>query len=85
MGKGQLYGLAGGGRLIDGQDHLQGIAAGHGIHIGLTVMLDGVHHVGKEAGMAVAVDIAGGLLKSLILLVVLGLIGKVPDINVIVI
>ena len=46
-------------------------------------MLDGVHHVGKEAGVAVAVDIGGSLLQALVFLVVGGLMGEVPHINII--
>ena len=46
-------------------------------------MLDGVHHVGEEARVTVAIDVAGGLLQALVLGVLRALVGKAPHVDVV--
>ncbi|CAN4071007.1 Dihydrolipoamide acetyltransferase component of pyruvate dehydrogenase complex, partial [Dysosmobacter welbionis] len=79
----QFHRHSGGRGLIHGKDHLQRPAAGLSVDIRGPVMDDGVHHIRVNGGMAVAVDIAGGLLKPLQGCVLLPLVGKLPDVDVI--
>ena len=54
-----------------------------GVNVRFSVVLDGVDHIGIEAGVTVAVDVAGRFLQALVLLVLLALVGEVPDIDVV--
>ena len=54
-----------------------------GVDIRFSVVLDGVDHISIEAGVAVAVDVAGRFLQALVLLVLLALVGEVPDVDVV--
>ena len=46
-------------------------------------MFNGVHHVSKQTGVPVSIDITGGFFQSFILFVCLILVCEIPDINII--
>ena len=83
VSQGKLYRFPCGGRLIDGQDHLQSVSPRYGVHIGRAVLLNCLDHIGKEAGVAIAIYIAGGLLQSPVFFICFICICKVPHIDII--